>query len=1456
MRRVVVIATGALAALALVAVLTFMVLLATAPGHNALRRYGLAALNEAIAGSATVGRVGGSLWRGAEVEAVDLRDTAGTSVIRVASVRVGYGLRDLLRKRLIFRDIELVRPVVLLEQARDGSWNVQQLFRLQDTTESAPRERMLVDLRGVRISDGTLIVRRRFSRDSLRTSRFYGINTHLRRLRVSHPDSSALEAVIAAFAARWADPAVAITDMAGTAALDGDSVRFDLGTLNIGAGTRLATRGRVRWGDRTAGEINVDAPQVVFSDLRGLVPELPAEGSGSVRGQVVLLPGGGVAINVERTRLVSGRSRLGGAGRLAIGRGGGVAVTAADVTLDPLDLRLLEPYLDTVPVRGLVTGRATGRGAANDLAVTVAVAFRDAAAPQAPPSNVTLAGRVRLGGPDGLVAHGVALRRVDVQLASMQRFAASLPGRGRVTVTGVLNGPYRDLRLDSATITLADGTAPSTVLKGSLATSLHSTPRLFATLSIDTMSFAQLKRFVPGVPLTGRASGALGVSGPLDSLEFNVSLHGAWGAAQARGLLSLTDSLVRVDAAGSIDTLDVSLHVAGAPPTRLSGRWSARIDAPGGDSGAAAPTGTVQLTLDTVRVAGVQFAGAGASLGIEAERYVVDSLWLVREDFVALAVGAIGRAGAGPRQLTFSLRADTLERLAPLARWVRAELQGDTAGRDTLGVPRGGARVSGRLIGTTAKLDVDATLEAPLLRLDSNGVRDAQLVVVASPHAERPRFDVLLRADSLWAGGLGYGDLDARAAGTADSFAGRAKASFGTESELAAAVRVKRDSTHLHASVDGLRLVLPSRTWELRRPFAIVMDPDSIAVDTFDMRATSGAGRVYAVGTLPRRQPGDFSLTADSVSLPGIYLLTGRDTSGIGGWVGLNLRITGPAAAPTMNLVAVIEDGRFEDYRVPLFQMAGRYEDRRVTFKGGLWRDTLRVLNVGASLPMDLSLTSVPRRRLEGAWVVQAQADSVDLALLNQITDVVRDPSGRLTADVEASGRWGEPARLSGTVQVDDGAFTIPVINERYTNVDARFRLADSVITVERARLASGGTLDLDGRLVLRSGRGVLPWLDLRMDARRFNAINMREFAGVTATGQLTLNGPTLGATLRGRATIDVGYLMFADLVEKRIVNLDDPEFRAIVDSSLAVSRELAPSAFSVFMDSLRIADLTVAMGSAVWLRSTEANIQLTGEFRVSKSVEDGLPRYRMDGTLNASRGTYRLNLAEVASKDFRVTRGTVRFFGSPDFNPELDIIAEHVVRTVQGGQLAVRAVITGTIQSPQLRLESDQQPPLSETEIVSYLMFGRPTFELESGPGATNERGLVATAVTSMAGTVSAGILQQSLVTELGLPIDYLTIRPGAATSESALLSGARIEAGKQISSRTFLTLNAGLCEVRQGELTKLLGATLEYRLGRRWTLETSYEPVVSECRTDPAARNNLRFQFGFDLFWQSGIR
>jgi translocation and assembly module TamB len=192
-------------------------------------------------------------------------------------------------------------------------------------------------------------------------------------------------------------------------------------------------------------------------------------------------------------------------------------------------------------------------------------------------------------------------------------------------------------------------------------------------------------------------------------------------------------------------------------------------------------------------------------------------------------------------------------------------------------------------------------------------------------------------------------------------------------------------------------------------------------------------------------------------------------------------------------------------------------------------------------------------------------------------------------------------------------------------------------------------------------------------------------------------------------------------------------------------------------------------------------------------------------------------------------------------------------VRTVRGTDLAVRARIGGTLLEPRLSLESDQRPPLSETEIVSYLLFGRPSFDLlGAATGTGSEQAVLGGAVVGLGLSLAAGQLAQTVVANLGLPLDYIAIQPGAAGDR---LGTTRVEAGTQIGERTFLKLNAPLCEVRRGLSGQLLGASIEYRLHVRWRLEASLEPLLQECRAlGGAPRPSAPYQIGVDLFWQRG--
>jgi hypothetical protein len=122
---------------------------------------------------------------------------------------------------------------------------------------------------------------------------------------------------------------------------------------------------------------------------------------------------------------------------------------------------------------------------------------------------------------------------------------------------------------------------------------------------------------------------------------------------------------------------------------------------------------------------------------------------------------------------------------------------------------------------------------------------------------------------------------------------------------------------------------------------------------------------------------------------------------------------------------------------------------------------------------------------------------------------------------------------------------------------------------------------------------------------------------------------------------------------------------------------------------------------------------------------------------------------------------------------------------------------------------------------------------------------------LVSQAAAGIVGSLGQGLVSDLGLPLDYLTLTPGAGRQG---FQAARIGAGARIGDRTYLTLTAGLCEVLTSQL---IGAGVEYRLSRPFSLAAAFEPVVQECGTSYQLRGlSARYQLSADLNWQQGYR
>jgi TamB, inner membrane protein subunit of TAM complex len=241
-----------------------------------------------------------------------------------------------------------------------------------------------------------------------------------------------------------------------------------------------------------------------------------------------------------------------------------------------------------------------------------------------------------------------------------------------------------------------------------------------------------------------------------------------------------------------------------------------------------------------------------------------------------------------------------------------------------------------------------------------------------------------------------------------------------------------------------------------------------------------------------------------------------------------------------------------------------------------------------------------------------------------------------------------------------------------------------------------------------------------------------------------------------------------------------------------------------------------------------------------------------VSGTLQAVRGTYRLKVGSVLSREFVVSDGTVKYFGTPDQDAALDIQAKHVVHPVptQGHtneDITVVAHITGTLLVPKVTLQAEKRE-LSQTELISYLLFGKSSVDLGGDQGGiADQRAVVQSALSLLSGEI-----EQTIVSG-GVPVDYVEIRPGGGGPGAALVPW-NFAVGRQLGPKTFLVVNAGFCAGAPVEVQNMLGLSLQFRISPEWRTEASFAPVqtcVIEAQPGVQA-NTVPRQVGLDLFWE----
>jgi len=489
------------------------------------------------------------------------------------------------------------------------------------------------------------------------------------------------------------------------------------------------------------------------------------------------------------------------------------------------------------------------------------------------------------------------------------------------------------------------------------------------------------------------------------------------------------------------------------------------------------------------------------------------------------------------------------------------------------------------------------------------------------------------------------------------------------------------------------------------------------------------------------------------------------------------------------------------------------------------------------------------------------RTDSVDMRLFRAFVPGLVDARGAIVADVDIRGSIKQP-QLFGHISLGDGFAQFSNLGTSYNHISADIALSGDTVHVRKLSAETvkdrHGTLSVTGTVSFEHYDN--PSFSLTAYASNFHAIDKPGLAALDiSTGPpVTLTGSTQNAVMRGSVRVERGTIYIPDVIKKQIIDLNDPEFQNSVDTLLAQNREVLPRAPKAVARNLRLENVTVDIGPDVWLRSSEANIKLGGSLNVTLAPPGpGVPpRLALEGQLSADKGTYRLNLVDpFIQPTFDVQSGNLRFFGTPDLNPALDIKAIHTVRqptkSVNGRDVRVEVDITGTLAQPKLALRNPDNLPLSESDLLSYLVTGEPAVGLD------NTTGQVAGLGVRALGNIFTNAIPRQLLDIVEVQTATLadpTTQGGSNPSYYSLLN-TRAILGKQLGSRWFLGLSTGLCFVNPSAFKENLGLQLEYRISSLYSAQAAIEPGSSSTRCDKGITPTITPtqtppQLGFDLF------
>lgn len=394
-----------------------------------------------------------------------------------------------------------------------------------------------------------------------------------------------------------------------------------------------------------------------------------------------------------------------------------------------------------------------------------------------------------------------------------------------------------------------------------------------------------------------------------------------------------------------------------------------------------------------------------------------------------------------------------------------------------------------------------------------------------------------------------------------------------------------------------------------------------------------------------------------------------------------------------------------------------------------------------------------------------------DLDILPTIVPQAENTQGAVSLIAQISGDLQRP-HLQGKLDVKQLSAYLPDLGMEIKNFNLALENAgeDSVL-LQATGLLGKGQLQIQGKA---NGLTTQQWnADISIKGDKLTVVDMPT---VWASAS-----PDLQIHIVPNAIDVKGDLLIPE------ANITPPDISNTVTESKDIVMLNSQKPVTQSTSSWKISSAVhVVFGDKIYLEVADFKSRLAGDLLVSN--QPNKPTVA-NGELLIVDGTYK-----AYGQDLKIEKGRVIFAGGTVENPALDIRAIRKINDVTAG-----VHIQGTAITPELSLFS--QPTLDQTNILSYIVLGRPASQATQGDG------------NALAAAAAALPLKEGdkIAKQLGddFNLDEVSLGSEGNVEETALT------VGKYLSPTLYISYGIGLFDA--SNILKI-----RYQLSNNWFLET----------------------------------